>query len=135
MKKNTVVKVVLLVIIGLIMLSINIDVKADDNLILVSPNNTSASATNNATNGLVSLTNNTVQNPVVSPSPAATTPLTQATPVVNTINKVNTTNVNKANNLPSTGPEDYTVVFVIMGICMIFALYAYKNASDYNEIK
>lgn len=54
-----------------------------------------------------------------------------------TINNTNTsvynnnTN-NNTNTLPQTGIGDNTGMYIIMGICVISAIYAYKKIRDYN---
>lgn len=64
---------------------------------------------------------------------------------INSINasKNNTTNINssknitKANvnqNLPSTGIEDYTPLFIIVGGLVVVAIVAYKKAEYYKKV-
>ncbi len=122
MKNMKVSKIILSVIMILLVLSIAVDVRADDtdgNFLLLTSNNTTNNTVNNTTNNTM---NNTVNN--------------TAAPVVNTSNKINTNSYsNNTNNLPKTGAEDYTAVFIILGVCIASAVYAYKKANDYNGIK
>lgn len=60
-------------------------------------------------------------------------------------NKVNTANTNKVNNvnasssynntnLPSTGLEDYSPLFIVAGALVVVAIVAYKKANYYKDI-
>ena len=69
----------------------------------------------------------------------ATTDLTTTppTPTISNTNISNTNtsiynNTNNANTLPQTGIGDNTGMYIIMGICIISAIYAYKKIRDYN---
>lgn len=44
----------------------------------------------------------------------------------------NTNRTNNTNTLPQTGIGDNTGMYIIMGICIISAIYAYKKIRDYN---
>lgn len=117
MKNVKIVKIVLCVITLVLLLNIAIDVRAEDAPLILTTNNATNNTTNNATN-------NTANN-------AANTNIP-----VNTTNKTNTSSyVNNSNNLPKTGVEDYTTVFIILGVCIVSAIYAYKKANDYNGIR
>ena len=66
-----------------------------------------------------------------------TTNLTTEAPKVSTIENTNSsiyngTKNNTNNTLPQAGIGDHTGMFIIMGICVISAIYAYKKIRDYN---
>lgn len=111
MKRNSLIKGILLVTIVAILMLVTNSVYAADAIVL-SPDNsaTGNSATNN------SATNNS----------ALTSTLTPTTPVNNT----STLN----SNLPKTGIADNTVVFIVVGVCAVAAIYAYKKVRDYKGI-
>lgn len=51
----------------------------------------------------------------------------------------NTNNTNENNgmtntNLPKTGMEDKTILIVVLAVCGISAIYAYKKVSDYRRL-
>lgn len=118
MKNVKISKIILAVITVLLLLSIAMDVKADDSVLLQTGNNNTANNTNNNTTNNNAANNNT------------------SVPTVNTSNKANTNSyVNNSNSLPKTGAEDYTTVFIIIGVCVISAVYAYRKVNDYNGIK
>ncbi len=64
--------------------------------------------------------------------------LTTTAPAPTNINPTNTNSSsynssNTATNIvPQTGIEDNTGMFIILGICVISAIYAYKKIRDYN---
>ena len=62
--------------------------------------------------------------------------LTTTAPTPTNINPNNSSSYNSANtatnNVPQTGLEDNTGMFIIIGICVISAIYAYKKIRDYN---
>lgn len=47
-------------------------------------------------------------------------------------NNTNKNTNNNTNTLPQTGIGDNTGMYIIMGICVISAIYAYKKIRDYN---
>lgn len=61
---------------------------------------------------------------------------------VNTVNTANTNKVNNVNssssynntNLPSTGLEDYSPLFIVAGALVVVAIVAYKKANYYKDI-
>ena len=103
MKKNSLIKGILLVTIIAIFMLITNSVYAADAIVLSPTDNNSA--TNNS---------------------ALTSTLTPTTPVNNT----STLN----SNLPKTGIADNTVVFIVVGVCAVAAIYAYKKVRDYKGI-
>ena len=116
MRRNSLIKGILLVTIVAILMLVTNSVYAADAIVL-SPDNsaTGNSATNN------SATNNSATN-----NSALTSTLTPTTPVNNT----STLN----SNLPKTGIADNTVVFIVVGVCAVAAIYAYKKVRDYKGI-
>lgn len=98
MKRNSLIKGILLVTIVAILMLITNSVYAADTIVL--------SPTDNNT--------------------ALTSTLTPTTPVNNT----STLN----SNLPKTGIADNTVVFIVVGVCAVAAIYAYKKVRDYKGI-
>lgn len=51
-------------------------------------------------------------------------------PATNT-NTNNNINTNKESSLPKTGAND-TAMWVVIGTCVVLAIYAYKKVRDYN---
>lgn len=113
MKRNSLIKGILLVTIVAILMLVTNSVYAD--AIVLSPTDNNA-ATESSTVDNNSVTNNS----------ALTSTLTPTTPVNNT----STLN----SNLPKTGIADNTVVFIIVGVCAVAAIYAYKKVRDYKGI-
>ena len=109
MKKNSLIKGILLVTIIAIFMLITNSVYAADAIVL-SPTD------NNTATGNSAVDNNS----------ALTSTLTPTTPVNNT----STLN----SNLPKTGIADNTVVFIVVGVCAVAAIYAYKKVRDYKGI-
>lgn len=60
-----------------------------------------------------------------------TTPPT-TTQISNNNSSVYNNTTNKTNTLPQTGIGDNTGMYIIMGICVVCAIYAYKKIRDYN---
>ena len=62
--------------------------------------------------------------------------LTTTAPTPANINPTNSSSYNSSNtatnNVPQAGLEDNTGMFIILGICVISAIYAYKKIRDYN---
>ena len=108
MKKNSLIKGILLVTIIAIFMLITNSVYAADAIVL-SPTD------NNTATGNSAVDNNSATN-----NSALTSTLTPTTPVNNT----STLN----SNLPKTGIADNTVV------CAVAAIYAYKKVRDYKGI-
>ena len=92
---------------------------------LLNPNNTSNNSNTGNTN---SNTNDTYQNINI-----VNNTNTNTNTENNVVNVVNNTNVNANTNtsVPYTG-IDNTSILVIIGICGISAIYAYKKIRDYN---
>lgn len=62
-----------------------------------------------------------------------TAPTTTPPPANNNSSLYNNTNTtNNTDTLPKTGIGDHTGMYIIMGICVIAAIYAYKKIRDYN---
>lgn len=109
MKRNSLIKGILLVtIVAILMLIIN-SVYAADTIVLSPTDNNTAT-----------------DNSAVANNSALTSTLTPTTPVNNT----STLN----SNLPKTGIADNTVVFIVAGVCAVAAIYAYKKVRDYKGI-
>ena len=52
-------------------------------------------------------------------------------PKANTNNNIGNTNTNKESSLPKTGVND-TAMWVVIGTCVVLAIYTYKKVRDYN---
>lgn len=113
MRRNSLIKGILLVTVLASLMLITNSVYAADTIVL-SPDNNSA-ADNSASNN--SATNNS----------ALTSTLTPTTPATNNASTLNS-------NLPKTGIADNTIVFVVVGVCVVAAIYAYKKVRDYKGI-
>ncbi len=111
MKKNSLIKGILLVTIISIAMLITSNAYAAETIVLTqnAPANNTVVANNTATN-----------------NSALTSTLTPTTPVNNT------STLNQ--NLPKTGIADNTIVFAVVGICAVAAIYAYKKVRDYKGI-
>lgn len=109
MKRNSLIKGILLVTIVAILMLITNSVYAADTIVLSPTDNNTAT-----------------DNSVVANNSALTSTLTPTTPVNNT----STLN----SNLPKTGIADNTVVFIVVGVCAVAAIYAYKKVRDYKGI-
>ncbi len=117
MKRNSLIKGILLVTVMAVLMLISNSVYADDQTIILSEGNNSAT-NNSATNN--SATNNS----------ALTSTLTPTTTTTNNSATNNALN----SNLPKTGIADNTIVFVVIGVCAVAAIYAYKKVRDYKGI-
>lgn len=112
MKRNVLIKGFLLIAILISLVAVTLDVNAEA-IVLAEPGNNSAGSTTTET------------------APANNTPANSAgvsstlTPTVN-----NTGNT----NLPETGIEDSTVLYVVLGVSAVAAIYAYKKVRDYKGI-
>ena len=109
MKRNSLIKGILLVTIVAILMLITSSVYAADTIVLSPTDNNTAT-----------------DNSAVANNSALTSTLTPTTPVNNT----STLN----SNLPKTGIADNTVVFIVVGVCAVAAIYAYKKVRDYKGI-
>ena len=109
MKRNSLIKGILLVTIVAILMLITNSVYAADTIVLSPTDNNTAT-----------------DNSAVANNSALTSTLTPTTPVNNT----STLN----SNLPKTGIADNTVVFIVVGVCVVAAIYAYKKVRDYKGI-
>ena len=109
MKRNSLIKGILLVTIVAILMLITNSVYAADTIVLSPTDNNTAT-----------------DNSAVANNSALTSTLTPTTPVNNT----STLN----SNLPKTGIADNTVVFIVVGVCAVDAIYAYKKVRDYKGI-
>ena len=116
--------IVLLTIVLAVILGLTVSSFADDNIQIINPsdvigNSSSSGSSSNAnTNtGANSNTNANVNN-------------------TNRINNVNTSSSSSYNNtnLPSTGLEDHTPLFLIVGLLAVVAIVAYKKANYYKGI-
>lgn len=120
MKNLKLTKIVLLIITLIVILAIGIEVFAADSngsIVLEAPTGNNSANTN--TGNTNTNTNNSVVAPTINNTPR---------------NTVNSSSYNNT-SLPNTGAEDYTVIYVILGICAVSAIYAYKKVKDYNGIE
>ena len=104
MKKNSLIKGILLVTIIAISMLITSNAYAAETIVL-----TQNSPANNA------VANNTATN---------------NSALSSTLTPTSTAN----QNLPKTGIADNTIVFAVVGICAVAAIYAYKKVRDYKGI-
>ncbi len=111
MKKNSLIKGILLVTIIAISMLITSNAYAAETIVL-----TQNSPANNA------VANNTATN-----NSALSSTLTPTSTTNNTTSTLN-------QNLPKTGIADNTIVFAVVGICAVAAIYAYKKVRDYKGI-
>lgn len=128
MKNLKISKVILFVVTIALLVSITIDARAEDGLTELTPNTPIGNLnTNNSTNNTSNNTSNNTKN----------TSNVSNVNKTNTSNRVNTTAyINNSNSsLPKTGAEDYTTVFIIVGVCIVSAVYAYKKANEYNGLR
>lgn len=115
MKRDVLIKGFLLIAILISIVAITLDVNADA-IVLAEPGNNTAAES-------ATTTDNT---------PANNTPTNNAgvsstlTPTVN--------NANTNTNLPKTGLEDNTMLYIVLGVSAVAAIYAYKKVRDYKGI-
>ena len=120
MKRNSLIKGILLVTIMAVLMIISGNAyAADDNT------RSSAESNNSATNNAA--TNNSATNNAATNNSALTSTLTPTTSNNNTATALDS-------NLPKTGIADNTIVFVVIGVCAVAAIYAYKKVRDYKGI-
>ncbi len=117
MKRNVLIKGFLLIAILISLVAVTLDVNAEA-IVLAEPGNNSAGSTTTET----APANNTPANNTPANSAGVSSTLT---PTVN-----NTGNT----NLPETGIEDSTVLYVVLGVSAVAAIYAYKKVRDYKGI-
>lgn len=110
MKRNSLIKGILLVTIIAVLMLVTNSVYAADAIVL-SPTDNNAATNNSA----------------VDNNSALTSTLTPTTPVNNSASTL-------SSNLPKTGIADNTVVFIVVGVCAVAAVYAYKKVRDYKGI-
>lgn len=110
MKRNSLIKGILLVTIVAILMLITNSVYAADTIVLSPTDNNTAT-----------------DNSAVANNSALTSTLTPTTPVNNSASTL-------SSNLPKTGIADNTVVFIVVGVCAVAAIYAYKKVRDYKGI-
>lgn len=112
MRKNSLIKGILLVTIIAISMLITSNAYAAEPIVLTqnAPANNTAVANNTATN-----------------NSALSSTLTPTSTTNNTTSTLN-------QNLPKTGIADNTIVFAVVGICAVAAIYAYKKVRDYKGI-
>lgn len=110
MKRNSLIKGILLVTIIAVLMLVTNSVYAADAIVL-SPTDNNAATNNSA----------------VDNNSALTSTLTPTTPVNNSASTL-------SSNLPKTGIADNTVVFIVVGVCAVAAIYAYKKVRDYKGI-
>lgn len=115
MKRNSLIKGILLVTIIAVLMLVTNSVYAADAIVVLSPTDNNAATNNSAVD------NNANTNS------ALTSTLTPTTPVNNSASTL-------SSNLPKTGIADNTVVFIVVGVCAVAAIYAYKKVRDYKGI-
>ena len=66
-------------------------------------------------------------------APTTSAPITTTNTTNTSVYKNTTTTQNKTTNtLPQTGLEDNTGMFIIIGVCVVAAIYAYRKIREYN---
>lgn len=122
MKNSKIAKLVLVVLMVVMISCVGVDVFAADNVTYKDLQSVLNGTGNN------SATNNTVNNTTGSNA-------TNKTNTLNTSGLTNNTAKNTTNTtLPKTGIESTTSVVVLITICGISALYAYKKIRDYKSL-
>ena len=115
MKRDVLIKGFLLIAILISIVAVTLDVNADAIVLAEPGNNVAAESTTTTDN-----------------TPANNTPTNNAgvsstlTPTVN--------NANTNTNLPKTGLEDNTMLYIVLGVSAVAAIYAYKKVRDYKGI-
>ncbi len=106
--------IVMLVIILAITLGLTVSSFADDNIQVINPSDVIGGGSSANTNANINANANTN---------------------ANKINNVvtNTSSYNNT-NLPSTGLEDHTALFVVIGTLSIIGVIAFKKVNDYKDI-
>lgn len=120
MKRDVLIKGFLLISILISIVAITLDVKADAIVLAEPGNNTTA---NSATDTDNTASDNTPTNNTPTNSAGVSSTLT---PTVN--------NANTNTNLPKTGLEDNTMLYIVLGVSAVAAIYAYKKVRDYKGI-
>ena len=113
--KNKSMMVIIGIILALILILCSITVFADATII-IGGNTTANTTTGNVTANTTANVQNTVANTTTNISVPSTT-----------TNRVNTTQT-----LPQTGVTDGYVVAILVIVCAISAIYAYRKIRDYN---
>lgn len=114
MKRNSLIKGILLVTIIAVLMLVTNSVYAADAIVLSPTDNNAA-------------TNNSAVDNNANTNSALTSTLTPTTPVNNSASTL-------SSNLPKTGIADNTVVFIVVVVCAVAAIYAYKKVRDYKGI-
>ena len=120
MKRDVLIKGFLLIAILISIVAVTLDVKADAIVLAEPGNNTTTESGNNTDN---SATDNTSANNTTTNNVGVSSTLT---PTVN--------NADTNTNLPETGLEDNTMIYIVLGVSAVAAIYAYKKVRDYKEI-
>ena len=123
MKNLKMVKIICLIVILATILSGNVFAANESDTTVILPNSIS---NNTSTTTNTPVTNNTANTSNV----VAPTNITSATN--NTTNNASSYNTT---NLPKTGLEDFTTVFILIAVCVVSAGYAYKKVNDYKNVK
>lgn len=123
MKSLINVKVLVVFLISLTLIAVSISVFATDPLVYGSNGTTlsgneyqNAQTPETENNTKTDLTNNTLNSTSN-----------------NTVNNAKTYNTNNKTDLPQTGIEDYNIGILLI-ICVISAIFAYKKINDYKNI-
>lgn len=114
--------IVTLVVVLAIVLGLTISSFADNNVQVINPSDVIGGNTGSTT-GSSSNTNT-----------GANTNANKTNTNVNKLNNVNSSSSYNNTNLPSTGLEDHTPLFIIVGVLAVVAIIAYKKANYYKGI-
>lgn len=116
MMKND-LKLVIITFLTILIIACSTVVFADNSPIILQPTTNQEVTSNNEIQ-------NTVQNEVKNETQNATT--------YNSVNTSATYNTNKNDTLPKTGVTDGYVVAILVTVCALSAIYAYRKIRDYN---
>lgn len=123
MEKNF--KLVITTFLMIVIIACSTVVFADS--VIIQPQGTqNAEVTNN--NEVQNTTQNEIQNEVQNVAQN----VVQNTATYNSVNTSATYNTNKDDTLPKTGVTDGYVVAILVIVCAISAIYAYRKIRDYN---
>lgn len=117
MKKSNVKKAIMVVVLVLVLL-VTVKVNAEDNPIQI--NTLPGGTTNTAANTTTNTTTNTATN--------TNSPITTTNKVANTTSS----NYTNSGNLPQTGDASDYIIFAVIGVAIIFAVYTFRRVKDYN---
>lgn len=115
-------KMVVVALLAIVLVCMVVKVSAVDGPIQINTTpDTNTATTNTASNATTNTTTNTA-------SPIAPTTNTASNRITNTASS----NYTNTSNLPQTGDASDYVIFAVIGVAIISAIYAFKKVRDYN---